>query len=91
MKMHMHRHHDLTVFRKNSFLYWVDLCWFWVSLTWLCIRAIFFWWLFAILVWDVTDLLGIPIIQDMKKDIQVVASFPGKIFVKENRPRFRIK
>ena len=85
MTMHMHRRHDLTAFRKNSFLYWIDLCWFWVSLTWLCIRAIFFWWLLAVLAWDFTDLLGIPAIQSLKAEIQEVASVPSKFFVKDDR------
>ena len=46
--------------------------------------AIFFCWLFAVLVWDFTDLLGIPLIQDLKAGIHEAASVPTKVFVKED-------
>ncbi|PIW65538.1 MAG: hypothetical protein COW12_01345 [Candidatus Omnitrophica bacterium CG12_big_fil_rev_8_21_14_0_65_45_16] len=59
-------------------------CWYWVTFVWVLLRAVFFWWLFLVLIWDFTDLLGIPLVQDLKAGIHKVASYPEKIFTKED-------
>ena len=82
--MNIHMLHRLN-HRVNSFLHWIGRCWFWVTLVWCLIRAIFFWWLLAVLAWDFTDLLGIPLIQSLKAEIQEAASTPGKFFVKDDQ------
>jgi len=78
MNIHMAMH------RVNSIWHWLGRCWFWVTFAWVLIRAIFFWWLFAVLVWDFTDLLGIPLIQDLKAGIHEAAGVPAKLFAKED-------
>ncbi len=74
----------MAIHRVNSIWHWLGRCWCWVTFAWVLIRAVFFWWLFAVLVWDFTDLLGIPLIQGLKAEIQDVASFPGKLVAKED-------
>lgn len=81
----------LLWYRIRLLWYWIGLCWFWVKLAWYWIRAAFFWWLFLILLWDFTDLLGIPLIQDLKAQIHEAVSAPAKLFVKEDPARIREK
>jgi len=70
----------MAVHGVNAVGRFLGLCWYWVTFAWVLLRAIFFWWLFLVLVWDFTDLLGIPLIQDLKAGIHEAASIPGRFF-----------
>ena len=78
MNIHMAMHGVNTIWR------FIGRCWFWMTFVWVLLRAVFFWWLFVVLVWDFTDLLGIPLIQGLKAGIHEAASVPTKVFVKED-------
>jgi len=70
----------MAIHRVNTIGRFIGRCWYWVTFFWVLVRAIFFWWLFLVLIWDFTDLLGIPLIQDLKAGIQQAASAPAKLF-----------
>lgn len=64
--------------------YGIRLLWFWMRLAWIFTVRAFLWFFLAVLLWDFTDLLGIPLIQGLKAEIHEAASFPAKLFVKED-------
>ena len=46
--------------------YWVWVAWSLIRLGWYCLVFLFCWWFILVVIWDFTELLGIPIIQDFK-------------------------
>ena len=98
MNMHRDIHNEWTESRKDSFWYWFGLlgywirvvwywmkmAWYWICLLWIYSVRAFFAFVLAILLWDFTELLGIPLIQDLKTELRKGLQASVRSFIKED-------